>query len=159
MSIHPSTNTGCFQLFKRFIYLFYVCEYTVAVQMVVSLHVVVGECIFRTPACCGWPCSLQSLLSLAQRFYLLLLYISTLKLTSDAPEEGLRSYYGWLWATMLLLGFELRISRRAVSGLTHWAISPAPASNFWLLWMIVLWTWLHLAFFFLTSLWMLLNYQ
>ena len=26
-----------------FIYLFYVCEYTVAVQMVVSLHVVVGN--------------------------------------------------------------------------------------------------------------------
>jgi hypothetical protein len=30
-------------LFERFIYLFYVCEYTVAVQMVVSIHVVVGS--------------------------------------------------------------------------------------------------------------------
>jgi hypothetical protein len=29
-------------------YLFYVCEYTIAVQMVVSLHVVVGNWIFRT---------------------------------------------------------------------------------------------------------------
>jgi hypothetical protein len=29
--------------FLRFIYLFYVYEYTVAVQMVVSLHVVVGN--------------------------------------------------------------------------------------------------------------------
>ena len=28
---------------KRFIYLFNVCEYTVAVQMVVSLHVVAGN--------------------------------------------------------------------------------------------------------------------
>ena len=27
---------------------------------------------------------------------------------------------------MWLLGFELRISRRAVSALNHWAISPAP---------------------------------
>jgi hypothetical protein len=29
--------------FLRFIYLFYVCEYTVAIQMVVSLHVIVGN--------------------------------------------------------------------------------------------------------------------
>ena len=28
---------------QRFIYLFYVCEYTVAVQMVVSHHVVAGK--------------------------------------------------------------------------------------------------------------------
>jgi hypothetical protein len=34
--------TLCF-FFLRFIYLFYVCEYTVAVQMVVSLHVVLGN--------------------------------------------------------------------------------------------------------------------
>ena len=26
------------------------------------------------------------------------------------PEEGTRSYYRWLWATMWLLGIELRIS-------------------------------------------------
>jgi hypothetical protein len=32
--------------FKDLFYLFYVCEYTVAVQMVVSLHVVVGNWIF-----------------------------------------------------------------------------------------------------------------
>jgi hypothetical protein len=30
-----------------------------------------------------------------------------------------------LWATMWLLGFELRTSGRAVSILNHWAISPA----------------------------------
>jgi hypothetical protein len=40
----PSSQPGTFFFFKeRFIYLFYVCEYTVAVQMVVSLHVVVGN--------------------------------------------------------------------------------------------------------------------
>ena len=32
-----------FFLFLRFIYLFYVCKYIVAVQMVVSLHVVIGN--------------------------------------------------------------------------------------------------------------------
>jgi hypothetical protein len=38
---------------KRFIYLFYVCEYTVTVQMVVNIHVVVENSIFRTSACSG----------------------------------------------------------------------------------------------------------
>jgi hypothetical protein len=38
---------------KRFIYLFYVYEDTVAVQMVVSLHVVVGNWIFRISARSG----------------------------------------------------------------------------------------------------------
>ena len=55
----------------------------------------------------------------------LLLYISTLYLFSDIPEEGIRSHYRWLWATMWLLGIELRTSGRAVSALNHWAISPA----------------------------------
>ena len=35
----------------------------------------------------------------------------------------------WLWATMWLLGFELRAFGRAVSALTRWAISPAHAST------------------------------
>jgi hypothetical protein len=34
-----------------FIYLFNVYEYIVAVQMVVSLHVVVRNCVFSTSAC------------------------------------------------------------------------------------------------------------
>jgi len=54
---------------------------------------------------------------------LYLFYVSTL--SSDTPEEGIRSHYRWLWATMWLLGFELRTSERAVSALNHWAISPA----------------------------------
>jgi len=55
-----------------------------------------------------------------------LLYITTLLLSSDTPEEGIRSHYRWLWATMWLLGIELRTSGRAVGALNHWAISPAP---------------------------------
>jgi hypothetical protein len=40
-------------------------------------------------------------------------------------EEAFRSYYRWLWATMWLLGLELRISGRTVSAFNHWAISLA----------------------------------
>jgi hypothetical protein len=50
----------------------------------------------------------------------------TMLLFPDTPEEGIRSHYRWLWATMWLLGNELRTSRRAVSALNCWAISPAP---------------------------------
>jgi hypothetical protein len=46
------------------------------------------------------------------------------------PEEGIRSHYRWLWATMWLLGIELRTSGRAVGALNHWAISPAPTFLF-----------------------------
>jgi hypothetical protein len=37
--------------------------------------------------------------------------------------------YGWLWATMWLLGFELRTGS-AVCTLNHWASSPAPNFTF-----------------------------
>ena len=58
----------CFFFFSffRFLYLLHVYEYTVAVQMVVSLHVVVGDLIFV----------FGSLLAPAQRF-IIILYIST----------------------------------------------------------------------------------
>ena len=39
------------------------------------------------------------------------------------PEEGIRSHYRWLWATMWL-GFEHRTFVRIVSAVTHWAILP-----------------------------------
>jgi len=54
------------------------------------------------------------------------LCMSTLSdtLVSDTPEEGIGSHYRWLWATMWLLGIELRTSGRAVSALNQWAISP-----------------------------------
>ena len=40
-------------------------------------------------------------------------------------REGIRSHHRWLWATMSLLGIELRTSGRAVSACNLWAISPA----------------------------------
>jgi hypothetical protein len=49
-------------------------------------------------------------------------------MSSDTPEEGIRSHYRWLWAAMWLLGIELRISGRAASALNLWAISPAQGS-------------------------------
>jgi hypothetical protein len=42
------------------------------------------------------------------------------------PEEGIRSHYRWLWATMWLLGIELRTSGRVANILNHWTISPGP---------------------------------
>jgi len=54
------------------------------------------------------------------------MYVSTLQLSSDTPEEGIRSHYRWLWATLWLLGIELSTSGRAVCAPNHWAISPAP---------------------------------
>jgi len=56
--------------------------------------------------------------------FIYLMYVSTLLLSSDAPEEGIGSHYRCQWATMLLLGIELRTSGRAVSAPNHWAISP-----------------------------------
>ena len=53
---------------------------------------------------------LQRPLSLIFKIYLLL-YVSTLSLASDTPEEGVRPHYGWL------LGFQLRTFRRAVGAL------------------------------------------
>jgi hypothetical protein len=44
-------------------------------------------------------------------------------------EEGPGFHYRWLWATMWLLGIELRASGRAASALNCWAISPAPQGN------------------------------
>jgi hypothetical protein len=55
-------------------------------------------------------------------FFLRLIYFihtSTLQLSSDTPEEGIRSHYRWLKATMWLLGIEFRTPRRAVSALNH----------------------------------------
>jgi hypothetical protein len=40
------------------------------------------------------------------------MYESIWLLSSDTPEEGIRSYYRWLWTTMWLLGTELRTSGR-----------------------------------------------
>ena len=58
------------------------------------------------------------------------MYMSTLFLSADTSEEGIGSHRRWLWATMWLLGIGLRTSRRAVSALNHWAISPAQGNYF-----------------------------
>jgi hypothetical protein len=47
--------------------------------------------------------------------FIYLMYVSTLSLSSDTPEEDIR----WLGATMWLLGIELMTSRRAVIALNH----------------------------------------
>jgi hypothetical protein len=45
-------------------------------------------------------------------------------------KRALDPHYSWLWATMWLLGIELRIFGKAVSALNPWAISPAPSLDF-----------------------------
>jgi hypothetical protein len=60
------------------------------------------------------------------KFYLFISYMSTLWLSLDTPEGGIRSHYRWLWATMWVLGIELTTSGRAVPAYNHWAVSPAP---------------------------------
>jgi hypothetical protein len=60
------------------------------------------------------------------------MYLSALLLTSDTPEEGVRSHYRWLWATMWLLGIELIASGRAASGLNRWAISSTPSKIYFI---------------------------
>ena len=47
-----------------------------------------------------------------------LMYVSTL-LSSDTPEEGIRSLHRWLCTIMWLLGIELRTSGKAVNALKH----------------------------------------
>lgn len=47
-----------------------------------------------------------------------------LLLSSDTPVGGIRSQNRYLWTTMLLLGLGLRNSRREVSVLNLWAITP-----------------------------------
>jgi hypothetical protein len=45
--------------------------------------------------------------------------LATLELTSDTPEESVRSHYGCLGATMWLLGFELRTFSQCSYLLSH----------------------------------------
>ena len=52
-------------------------------------------------------------ISLFIYLFIYLMYVSTLLLSSDTPEEGIRS------ATMWLLGIELGTSGRAVGALNH----------------------------------------
>ena len=65
-------------------------------------------------------------------YFIFSIYVSTpLSLSSDTPEEGIRSSYRCLWATMWMLWIELRTSGRAISALNHWVISPVRFHYFW----------------------------
>jgi hypothetical protein len=64
------------------------------------------------------------------KWFIYFMYISSPLLSSDTPEEGIGSHYRWLWATMWLLGIELRTSGSADSALNCWAVSPAHAATF-----------------------------
>jgi hypothetical protein len=64
-----------------------------------------------------------------KRFIYLFYVCEYMSLSSATPEGGIRYYYRWLWATMWLLGIELR-NRRAISGLNCRAISTALGGYF-----------------------------
>ena len=71
------------------------------------------------------------LLLFSKDLLIYVMHMSTPPLLSlDTPEEGIGSHYRWLWDTMWLLGIELKTSRRIVSVLNCWAISPALSSMF-----------------------------
>jgi hypothetical protein len=111
----------CFY-FKDLFYFMYMSTCTAGV----SLHMVVGNWIFRISACSG--CSGRPTCS------------GQLHLLSPCPLRpkdlfikytvAIFKRIGWLWATMRLLGFELRTFGRAVSVLNRWAISPTPPPPF-----------------------------
>ena len=56
--------------------------------------------------------------------------VAVFRHTRRGSQCLLRLVVGWLWATMWLLGFELRTSVSAGSFLNHWAISPAQKGYF-----------------------------
>jgi hypothetical protein len=92
--------------------------------MVVIFHVVVGNWVLGPLLTCVSPASSGSA-SFYPKIYLLL-YISTLQLTSDAPEESIRYHYRCLWATLWLqCGYWDLNSGPLVSAHIRWAISPA----------------------------------
>jgi hypothetical protein len=65
-----------------------------------------------------------------EKRFIYFMYMSTLSLSSDTPEEGIESYYRWLWAIMWLLGIEFRTFGRTASILNCWSISPALKNTF-----------------------------
>jgi hypothetical protein len=67
--------------------------------------------------------------------FCLLLYLIILELSSDAPQGSAKAIYGWLWASMWFLGFELRTvqgySVLTITGpiLQHHPLSVNPTSQ------------------------------
>ena len=93
----------------------------------------VGNWIFRTFACSSQPCSLrsaplvQSLLAPAQRF----IYYYTYTVAVFRHNRKERQISLWMVVSHhVVVGFELRTFKRAVSAFTHWAIWPAPLISF-----------------------------
>ena len=81
-----------------------------------------------TVSCVAWADSkASSFLCLVFFFKIYLLCIQCFFCIYACIEEGAKSHYRWLWATMWLLGIELRTSGRAGCALNHWAISLAPS--------------------------------
>ena len=74
-----------------------------------------------------WSSRIQWVISFFSNVFkdLFIMYLSTLLLSSDTSVEGIRSCYRWLWATMWLLGIELKTFGRAVIVLNCWVISLA----------------------------------
>ena len=52
-------------------------------------------------------------------YFKLYLYEYTVAVFKHTGKEGIRSHYRWLWATMWLLGIELRTFERAASALNR----------------------------------------
>ena len=94
-----------------FILFFYVYEYTVAVQMVVSLHVLLGI-EFRTSARSGWP----YLLHPKDIFIIINKYTVTV---FRHTRRGRQILLQMVVSHHVVPGFELRTVGRAVSADSH----------------------------------------
>ena len=78
-----------------------------------------------------WRRAAFNLATLKKKDLFIFIYMSTLSLSSDTPEEHIRSHYRWLWVIMWLLRIELRISGTVL-------LTAGPSSSPTLLW--VMWT-------------------
>jgi hypothetical protein len=56
--------------------------------------------------------------------YLLYGYECSSCMSTYIPVESTRSHFRWLWATMWLLGIEVKTSGRVVSALKYWDTTP-----------------------------------
>ena len=84
---------------------------------IAALQLPVKPCIGKWDgARCAGTCFLK------KDLFMYFMYMNVL--SSDTPEEGIRSHYRWLSA-MWVLGTELRTSGRADTIFNHWATSPA----------------------------------
>ena len=64
-----------------------------------------------------------------KELFIYFMYISTLSLSSETPEEGIRSHYRGLWVTLWLLRIELGTPGRAVSAQSNQVITSLKADT------------------------------